>query len=490
MVSALDVDNVIILVIDALRADRVGTYRSNRELTPTIDSLATDSAVFERAFACINTTDPSITSLHTGKYPRSTVIHHGGLVTDEEKRRVESTAVVPEILSDAGVRSVATGRVMGRWHPRGFDEYSWSSVGATEMKVSKALKNLHPQLHRVVAGCYNAVVSQFKEESSNTDTAINEFLDATGDDPYYGFVHLMDTHAWYDADEDLVDDLLGTYDYPEGDLQVFFDEYSDSPIVSKLLEPNVTEADYEHGLARLYARYDATVREADEKVAQLIEGLKDRGDWEDTALFVLSDHGESLHEHGIHFDHHGLYDETIRVPLIAHVPGTESTRIDDFVQLHDLAPTILDLFGTEGLPDADGHNLLGYLDPNRETPDSRDGVLIEEAHTQRRRGYRTERYKYIEHVHDGTVADFWDTDSIKCGYCRRRHAGEVELYDLRNDPDETENIADERPDVVEELREQLTSRVAEITSITVEDDPVSYEDEEEVMQRLEDLGYR
>lgn len=77
----LDIENIVILVIDALRADRVGTYRSNRELTPTLDSLATDSAVFERAFACINTTDLSIMSLHTGEYPRSTVIHHGGFVS-------------------------------------------------------------------------------------------------------------------------------------------------------------------------------------------------------------------------------------------------------------------------------------------------------------------------------------------------------------------------------------------------------------------------
>lgn len=490
MVSALDVDNVVVLVIDALRADRVGTYGSNRELTPAIDSLATDGTVFEQAFACINTTDPSITSIHTGKYPRSTVIHHGGLVTDEEKRRVESTAVVPEILSDAGVRPVATGRVMGRWHPRGFEEYSWSSTEATEMKVSKALKSVHPVLHRIVAGCYNTVANNFRDESSDTDTAIDELLDVIGDDPYYGFVHLMDTHAWYDADEDLVDELLETHDYPDGDLQGFFDEYTDSPIISKLLEPNATEADYEHGLARLYARYDATVREADEKVAQLIEGLQHRGDWDDTALFVLSDHGESLYEHGIYFDHHGLYDETVRVPLVAHVPGTDSTRVKDFVQLHDLAPTILDLFGINELPDADGRSLLGYLDPTKEQPTPRDGILLEEAHTQRRRGYRTEQYKLIEHTHDKTVADFWDTDSLECGYCRRPHADEVELYDLRNDPNENENLANERPNVVEELRNHLTDCLPDVSSVNSEDSPVSYEDEEQVMERLEDLGYR
>lgn len=483
-----ELENVLILVLDALRRDRVGTYGSDRGLTPNIDGLAEQNVVFERAFTCINATDPSITSLHTGRLPRATVLHHGGLVTEEEKRRIESAEVLPERLSDAGINTVATGRVMGRWHRRGFDEYAWDSVEATETRISRRLKMIHPLLHRVAATTYNAVFDRIGDgENVNV---VDKFLDATGEKPYYGFVHLMDTHAWYDAEEGLVDELLQTNDYPDGDLQEFFEDYAESPIVSKLLEPNATRADYEHGLARLYARYDATVREADEIVAQLIEGLKARGDWGNTALFVLSDHGESLHEHGIYFDHHGLYDETVRVPLVAHIPGIESVRVDDFVQLHDLAPTILDLFGFDGLPDADGRSLIDHLDSGRESSNPRVGVLVEEAHTQRRLSFRTKRYKFIEHVHDETVADFWDTDSIQCGYCRRHHADEVELYDLRRDPDETENLADERPAMIQDLRGRLTDRLANVSTVSVDDVSVSYKDEDEVMERLRDLGYR
>ena len=488
-------DNVVVLVIDALRADRVGAYGSEQGLTPTLDTLAEmdGTTTFDNAFACINTTDPSITSLHTGRYPRSTVMHHGGLITDAEKRRIEAVPYVPERLSAAGVRTLAAGRVMGRWHDRGFDEYAWDSVEATEMKVSEALQSIHPLLHRVIAGCYNRTVGQFRDGDGLDDTgAVEDVLRTVARDtgPFYGFVHLMDTHAWYDADPELVDELLAANDYPDGDLQAFFDEYSDSPIVSKLLEPNATPADYDAGLSRLFARYDATVREADRKLERLIDGLKSRGEWETTALLVLSDHGESLHEHGIYFDHHGLYEPTVRVPLIARVPGSDGGRIDDFVQIHDLAPTILDLFGADPIDDADGRSLLGYLDADIDPPATREQVFIEEAHAQRRRAVRTKRYKFIEHVPDDRVSEFWETDSFRCGYCDREHGSRTELYDLRSDPEETENLADEREDLVERFRDSLNEFGRTHTPVETGDERITYDDEEEVMERLEDLGYR
>lgn len=490
MNGRVDVDNVVVLVIDALRADRVGAYGSHRELTPTIDHLAEQGTVFDRAFSCINTTDPSLTSIHTGRQPRSTVIHHGGLVTDEEKQRIESVEYVPEALSQADIRTIATGRVIGRWHHRGFTDYSWSNVGATEVKLSETLQNIHPLLHRVLAGLYNRFADPLKQASDGESNAVEDFLEKAEREPFYGFVHLMDTHAWYEADEDLINRLLETYEYPDGDLQEFFDENEESPVVSKLLEPNATDADFEVGMARMFARYDATVREADQKLKRLIEGLRERNQWDNTALFVLSDHGESLHEHGIYFDHHGLYEQTVHVPLIAHVPGTTSNMVEDLVQLHDLGPTILDLFDLDGLSEADGRSLVGYIADHIEPPEPRQSVLLEEAHAQRRRGLRTDQYKYIEHLHDKVLADFWDTDSFECGYCRCSHGEKVELYDLKEDPGETRNIASDREATVNDLREELEKQLARVSTIETIDREVTYEDEEEVMDRLEDLGYR
>lgn len=492
MTASGGIKNTVVVVIDSLRVDRVGAYGSERNLTPTIDSITEEGTIFERAFSCINTTDPSITSLHTGKYPRSTVIHHGGLVTDEEKKRIEATEFVPELLSNEGIQTIAAGRVMGRWHPRGFSEYSWNSVQASETKISQKLKDIHPLLHKVVAGCYNTVTRGVREnpDLDEGEHAVDDFLTSIGEKPFYGFIHLMDTHAWYDADSDLVHRLLETYEYPEGDLDDFLEEYSDSPVVSKLLEPNVTEADYEVGLARLYARYDATVRQADQKVKRLVEGLKRQGSWDKTALLVLSDHGESLGEHGIYFDHHGLYDQTVRVPFIARIPGAGGQRVEDFVQIHDIGPTVMDLFCFDSLENADGRSLLGYFDDDVEPPEPRDEIFIEEAHTQRRQGMRTNRFKYIEHVDDEVLADYWNGDSFECGYCKRVHGAKSELYDLGADHGETENLAKARPEIVEEMRDRLTEFREAHSPTEHTGDSVRYDDEEEILKRLEELGYR
>jgi arylsulfatase A-like enzyme len=403
---------------------------------------------------------------------------------------VEDVEYVPEKLSNAGIRTLATGRSMGRWHRRGFSEYYRTDFEAKKANLSRSLKHIHPMVDTVVSKVYNGVTDAVLDTSQEGRSAIEELLDRIEDGPFYGFVHLMDTHNWYEANPELVDHLLAENDYPDADLADFFEEYSQSPVFSNILEPNAEAADNEVGLARLFARYDAAVRKTDNKIGNLVRGLKEQGFWDDTVLFVLSDHGESLNEHGIYFDHHGLYDQTTKVPLIAHIPGLVSTTVDEFVQIHELAPTILDLLDVPPIEDAHGRNLVGYLDDDREEPPLRDAVFIEEAHTQRRRAIRTDRFKYIEHVSDEVVANAWGSDSFTCGYCDMEHGDKVELYDLHDDPREMINLAEDRPEIVNEMVDKVAEYTDTYDPSTVERTNVNYEDEEEVLARLEDLGYR
>jgi arylsulfatase A-like enzyme len=381
---------------------------------------------------------------------------------------------------------------MGRWHRRGFSTYSRTVVEQKEKKISDWLQSFHPAIHRAVSGGYNVVKEIFETDSSNNkeDTAVDEFLREIDKQPFYGFVHLMDTHAWYEADPELVDLLLAQNDYAEGDLRSFFEKYSESPVVSNVLEPNATPADYEAGLARLFARYDATVRQADQKLKTLIDGLKKRDRWNETALFVLSDHGESLDEHGIYFDHHGLYEQIVNIPLVARVPEGVNDQVNDFVQLHDLGPTILDLLDIDPIDDADGQSLTGYIYESTSIPEPRERIFVEEAHTQRRRSVRTERFKYIDHVHDEVLADTWENDSFECGYCNREHGERTELYDLDADPEEVENITTERVEVIQEMQGCLAKFEESQSGATAVDEAVTYDDEDEILDRLEDLGYK
>ena len=517
------VENVVVVVVDALRADRLGAMGCERELTPNIDDLTAGATVFENAFSCVNTTDPSITSMHTGRFPRTTVYHHGRFVTLDEKRRVESVPRLPGVLQDAGFATVAAGRGIGRWHVEGFDEYPDTDIRGNDRlhAVSDSLERVHPRLQSVAANAFMRLRTLYKRTSNeySTDVSYAEFyesavdesepspvdrflrkLDDRDDRRFYGLVHLMDTHTPYLPPPDAVEELLESYDYPDDPVDVPDHQAA---------RAKLTREDYEDGtgVGRIIARYDAAVREADRKVGALVDGLRARGEWEDTALVVLSDHGESLVEHGIFCDHHGLYDETIHVPLVCRVPGAAGTRqpgatgtrVGELVQVPDLMPTVLDLLGVEAGrdPRTTGRSLVPLLgtdgsDTAADAPEgweSRDAVYAEEAHTQRRVAIRTRDWKYVEHETDPRLAEA-SGDSLRCRYCHTVHGGERELYDLRADPAETENLVEAREAIADRLQGRLHGFLSDLSYPDESTADVEYDDEDAVLQRLEDLGYR
>lgn len=482
------VENVIVVVVDALRKDRVGVYSEGGTLTPNIDSLAADGVVFENAFTATNATDPSVTSIQTGKDPHSVVIHHGQHVTDAEKGQAERTVMVPNILRKKGYQTTATGRPLGRWHKDGFTDYPETKLDVHRRRsLGQLLERISPRLRNVAGEIYDTVAS-FREDVTTTDE-IDDFLAFLGESQFYGFIHMMDSHFPCAPDNEIIEQLLEERTYPSGDLSEFFETHQDNPYVSGPLREAVNQQDFEVGLERLFARYDGAVIEADRKVGRLIEGLEERNLRSETAIVVVSDHGESLDEHGIYFDHHGLYDVSIRVPMIISGPGISSSRRTEFVQLPDLAPTVLDLLDCDRDLDGVGQSLVPLLTGSDGWAD-REFVVFSEAHAQRRLGIRTERYKFIKHIEDPVLREHRGS-SLECGYCNTVHEGERELYDLQEDPGETNNVIGEHAEQTAELESKLDSYFErhgphpEMDG----DSGVEYDDEEEVLDRLEDLGY-
>jgi arylsulfatase A-like enzyme len=480
-----DIRNVAFVVLDALRRDRLTAHGEDRNLTPNLDALAEKGTVFETAFSSINTTDASITSIHTGRDPETVVKHHGPFVTDTEKRRAESVDTAPELLQNAGYSTLVTGRRLGRWHQRGFEYYPTPALGRYERRsIGEILETVSPRLRTLARRLYEFVSAATETD----DDEVDEFLAAVGDEPFYGMIHVMDTHVPYTAEDDLVDEFLDRYDYPDRDFAEFLDEHGDGQYVGDFMTEYATERDYRDGLARWYAKYDASVVHADRKVGALVEGLRDRGLLDETAIIVTSDHGESLDEHGIYFDHHGLYDPQVRVPLLAAGPGIPDARREESVQLFDLGPTFLDLLGVDTTLDGEGRSLAPLLGQDGKW-ESRDAVVAHEAHAQRRLSIRANGYKYIKHVPDD-VLERERGDSFRCGYCNVVHGSERELYDLAADPEETENIVENRPDRAAELDDRLTAYFDDLEYPATGDETVEYEGEEAVMERLADLGYR
>jgi len=487
IVMSDDVRNVVVVVLDALRRDRVGVYTDGPSLTPNIDRLAGEGTVFTNAFTCTNTTDPSITSLHSGRDPEAVVKHHGPFVSEEEKARAERVQTAPELLQNASVHTAVAGRTLGRWHRNGFNHYPEASLNRYRRRaIGEKIGMISPRLRDMAGDLYERINSVFETEATDE---IDDFLGAIDERPFYGLIHLMDTHVPYSYDPDVVDELLTNRDYPDIDLTQFFDRHSDNPYVDETMREYSEPADYEEGLARWFAKYDAAAHLSDEKVGKLIAELDRRGRLANTAVIVISDHGESLDEHGIYFEHHGLYEPEIRVPMIIGGANIPRRRRNELVQLHDLAPTILDLFDIESDHDIDGQSLYPLI-TDTDTWDHREHVVFQEANAQRRLGVRTRTHKYIKSGSD-PVLERERGDAFRCGYCDTVHGSERELYDLTTDPDEEHNIVDREPDLADRLDKAIESYYESIEPVDIgQGDSVEYQNEDDVLERLEDLGYR
>jgi arylsulfatase A-like enzyme len=188
-----DVRNLLLVVVDALRADRVGVYDDSTgdSLTPTIDEIAREGAVFSRAFTASNATDASVTSIHTGHYPRTSVYHHADLVTDSEKTRVEQLPTVPGQLRDAGWRTIAVAPGIGRWHTHGFDVFrpENNSQESPLQTVHSAIESISPTGTRFGTGTYELFPWSGASDHGEAFTAprADQLLDEIGETPFYGF---------------------------------------------------------------------------------------------------------------------------------------------------------------------------------------------------------------------------------------------------------------------------------------------------------------
>ena len=214
-----------------------------------------------------------------------------------------------------------------------------------------------------------------------------------------------------------------------------------------------------------YAPYDGEIAYADEIVGQLLDSLRARGLYESATIIVLSDHGEGLGDHGE--QEHGIfvYDESIRVPLIIKLPGSLAggRRVSQPVQHIDLLPTILDLIDAPRPDGLRGRSLRPLLEW-RERP-------------------VPEQYVYSEGLYSRYHFGWSELTALTDAHFRFIRAPREELYDLERDPDERQNIAEDRARTVQDMRLALDQLVSQSTI------EAPSEVSEEVVLRLRALGY-
>jgi arylsulfatase A-like enzyme len=325
--------NILVVVADTLRADRIGAYGNTRGLTPFLDSLAARGFVFHNAIATSCWTNPSIASLFTSRYPwqHGTVSLTGVLA--------QSEATLTELLRAQGYLTAGWSAnpllwIKGGWD-QGFDHYEApvpSKVEGVAMLVPERGPALNDKV-RTWLGTHSAQGSDRER-------------------PRYLYVQYMEPHTPYAPPADVIDQLFR--DAPKPDLDLINGGTMIAGWIGKghPLQPEIEQV------------YDAQVLAFDKSLSGLFDALSPTGFLDNAIVIITADHGEGLWDHGVYGHGGSLYDELIRVPLIVTVPR-EMTRVDieETVSLVDVAPTLLDFAGATPPSSFMGQSLRDYMEP-------------------------------------------------------------------------------------------------------------------------------
>ncbi len=319
--------NVILISIDSLRYDHLGSYGYDKPTSPRIDAWGREALRFEYAYATSPWTLPSHASMFTGLYADT----HG--VRNEKSKLNEGFATLPRALSQAGYRTagvVCAPLLKKRYGMhQGFDEYDVELIGKNALEA-RAVKVAPTVTKKALA-----------------------WIDKNGGKPFFLFLHYWDVHYDYNPPRELVDLFDPGYQGEERGLCIYD---------RKDITPAMDKRDLQH----LVALYDGEIRFTDDALGVLFDGLAARGLDENTAIVLTSDHGEEFLEHGWKGHSRTCYEEVVRVPFFAKVPWLQAARgvSKTPVSLVDIFPTVLGLLGRpkEGykLQGADLSRLLAH----------------------------------------------------------------------------------------------------------------------------------
>ncbi len=443
----------MLITIDTLRADHLGCYGYPRPTSPHIDRLASEGALFERAFTTLPRTTQAVASIVTGRYPKT----HGarGLFST----LAPANLTLAEILRNEGYDTAAFVSNLflkpGQGFEQGFDRYDnpperWDGDSARSI----------------------------------TRAALEWLGSRPRDKPFFLWVHYLDPHWTYRPDPPF--DTM--FDPGFSGPFTLYDDLDAGRLTKGqvIFENRLSARQVEH----VRALYDGEIAQVDAALGPLLEALATP---EPAAPLVLltADHGESLGEHGYYFAHgEYLYQETLHIPLIIRFPGrvASGVRLDALAENVDIAPTILSLLGVERLQGVDGRPLLVARaardrDVGEYAPAPGRGTVFAESdfqliHPENRRFYIKGPAGKWSSAFDGR---------FKLIHVPRPGGDIVELYDVGDDPGEMHDLDGQAADRA--ARPRLFGELERFVDYGPAG-PVLPEDlEPEQRQRLRSLGY-
>lgn len=390
-----------------------------------MDRLAAKGALFTHFYSPHIPTFPGHTTLFTGRDVYSHLVT-GQSSTPELDPDIPTLA---EIFQQAGYFTAAADN-LGRWFQRGFQRYETYSWDTTNMK-------------------------EWRKGEAVTTAALKVVNEAAGQDkPFFLFLHFWDPHTpylppapfsrmFYEGDERDSGNHSMDAVWRFENFKWYFNEWM----------PGVTDIEFPK------AQYDAEVAYSDACLAHVLTLLQELKLDMETMIVLTADHGEELDEHGCWFDHHGLYDTNLHVPLIMRWSGhiKPGQKIDGIARMQDIAPTVLEAFGLrDRVKQFDGVSVWPMINnAGKAKRDVSEYLHITENTWMKKRGLRTREWKFILSL-EPDIHGF----------------PTYELYHLAEDPAEKWNLAAERPEVVAELMKLMEEHISKRLSETGHEDPL------------------
>ncbi len=351
--------NVVLITIDALRADHVGSYGYTRPTTPHLDALAAESIRFAHAWSHAPSTRYSVPAILTGLYPLNVAV--GSMAVHWPQPILPENHLLAEMMKDLGYFTGATlsyyyfERAWGL--DQGFDEYD------DHLKFLHSGAGVDPsRTHGTSA-----------RELADLDVA---FVDQHAHDKFFLWTHYYDTH---------------------------FDFMAHAEPETHFGRPNTNDE---------IDLYDGEIRFTDIQLGRLFEALHKNGLWDKTIIVITADHGDGFGEHGIPKDkRHGyhLYKNETSIPLLIRVPGLPARVVDEPVGHIDIIPTVLDLLDVkEGAePQLMGESLLGLMTGQSSEPDRHVFQEVDYEGPTQRRAVVNHDWHYLRNVIPDDTAELY-----------------------------------------------------------------------------------
>lgn len=442
--------DVLLVSLDTVRADHVSVYGGPAENSPSLARFADTAVVFEQAIATAPWTLPSHASLFTGQYPDRHDVHR------------ELSAVprdLPWLVEDfrrAGYRTEAwTGG--GYLDPsfgfdRGFDRYGTDDPAFPDRRWAA---------RRGDAGLMNRA-----DASAESRRELLARIGATDGGPRFLFVHTYAAHEYAASPE-----LLLRFGAEEGELPELLESLSTVTLMNEIRR-DPARAEDERLKARSRLLYRASLRTADDFLGEVLAALERSGRADRTIVVVTSDHGEELFERGAIGHAHQLYEELVHVPLLVRTPGGAPRRVSDVVSIADIAPTLRELCalrpsGATPFDELqDGRTLAPLLVGDR-MPDR-----LALAHGSRPVGATESVFRALR----GSRSKYMESEGAP-----------GRLFDLREDPNERQDVTSARPDDARRSAAALETLVRGLSALRRSSGSATLSPE--VKAGLEALGY-